>query len=187
MTASAVPPPWALRVARDADVPQLERLIPLSVHALQAGCYTQEQREAALGTVFAVDRQLIRDATYFVAEEEGRIVGCGGWSRRRSRYGGDDTRAEPDPELDPAHDAARVRAFFVHPDRARRGSGRGIMNYCEQAIREAGFRAVEIVATLAGEPLYASFDYAVVERYAIPLRNGLALPVVRMSKKVFRP
>ena len=97
-------------------------------------------------------------------------------------YGGDQTRRAEDPLLDPACDAARVRAFFVHPAWARRGIGRSIMAACEQAIVASGFRTVDIVATLAGEPLYASFGYAAVERYEIPMTGGLSLPVVRMTR-----
>ena len=140
--------------------------------------------EAALGPVFGVDRQLIRDGTYFVAEQGESIVGCGGWSRRRSLYGSDSGRTREDALLDPKQDAARVRAFFVHPSWARRGIGRSIMIACEQKIIEAGFRAIEIVATLPGEPLYASFGYAVIERYGIPMAGGLTLPVVRMTKRL---
>jgi GNAT superfamily N-acetyltransferase len=140
--------------------------------------------EAALGPVFGVDRQLIRDGTYIVAERDGVMVGCGGWSRRRSLYGGDSGRPREDGLLDPRRDAARVRAFFVHPAWARRGIGRGIMIACEQAIIAAAFRAAEMVATLAGEPLYASFGYAVVQRYEIEMPGGLSLPVVRMTKSI---
>jgi GNAT superfamily N-acetyltransferase len=175
---------WPLRLAREADVPALEALIPLSVRALQAAHYSQAQMDAALGPVFGVDRQLIRDSTYFVAEQNGMIVGCGGWSRRRSLYGGDGARQGEDGLLDPQRDAARVRAFFVHPAWARRGIGRAIMTACEQAILEAGFRNVDIVATLAGEPLYASFGYAVVERFEIAMAGGLSLPAVRMTKSM---
>jgi predicted N-acetyltransferase YhbS len=175
---------WPLRLAREADVPALEVLIPRSVRALQAPYYSQAQMDAALGTVFGVDRQLIRDGTYFVAEQGGEIVGCGGWSRRRSLYGGDGGRASEDELLDPQRDAARVRAFFVHPAWARRGIGRSIMAACERAIVEAGFRDVDLVATLAGEPLYASFGYSVVERYEIEMRGGLVLPVVRMARRM---
>ena len=106
---------WEPRLAQEADIPQLEVLIPVSVRALQAAHYSPAQMEAALGPVFGVDRQLIRDGTYFVVEYESQIVGCGGWSKRRSLYGGDRDRVEADPELDPKCDAARVRAFFVHP------------------------------------------------------------------------
>lgn len=160
----------------------MEALIPVSVWALQAGYYSSAQMEAALGTVFGVDRQLIRDGTCFVVEDEARIVGCGGWSNRRSLYGGDHDRTEADPELDPRHDAARIRAFFVHPKWARRGIGRSIMVACEQAIVAAGFRTVDIVATLPGEPLYARFGYVEVERYEIAMKGNLRLPVVRMNK-----
>ena len=177
---------WPLRLANEADVPALEALIHVSVHGLQAPYYSRDQIDAALGPVFGVDRQLVRDGTYFVAEQDGVIVGCGGWSRRHSLYGGDHDRAGEDELLDPQRDAARVRAFFVHPAWARRGIGRGIMVACEEAIAQAGFRKVDIVATLAGEPLYAAFGYAVVERCEIPLTDELSLPVVRMTKSMDR-
>lgn len=177
---------WQPRLAREDDVPALEALIPVSVRALQAPHYSPAQMEAALGLVFGVDCQLIRDGTYFVVEGDAQIVGCGGWSKRRSLYGGDGNRAEPDPELDPKRDAARVRAFFVHPMWARHGIGRSIMAACERAIVAAGFRTVDIVATLAGEPLYASFGYTVVEHYEIAMTGGLSLPVTRMTKSMER-
>jgi GNAT superfamily N-acetyltransferase len=173
---------WLPRLAREDDIPDLEELIPLSVRALQAPHYSAAQMEAALGPIFGVDCQLIRDGTYFVIEHEARIVGCGGWSKRQSLYGSDRARTELDPELDPKRDAARVRAFFVHPSWARRGIGRSIMAACERAIIAAGFRKVDIVATLAGEPLYSSFSYKVVERYEIAMTGGLSLPAVRMTK-----
>ena len=179
-TPPSPPQTWQLRLALESDVPELEALIPLSVRSLQSPYYTQAQMNAALGPVFGVDRQLIRDGTYFVAESAGVIVGCGGWSRRSSLYGGDGQ----DPLLDPQRDAARVRAFFVHPAWARRGIGRAIMVACEQAIIAAGFQRVDIVATLAGEPLYATFGYAVVERYEIPMRDSLSLPVVLMTRSL---
>ncbi len=177
---------WTPRLAREDDIPALEGLIPLSVRTLQAPYYSLVQMEAALGPVFAVDRHLIRDGTYFVVEHDGQIVGCGGWSKRRSLYGGDQGRGVQDEELDPERDAARVRAFFVHPAWARCGIGRSIMAACERAIVEARFHRVEIVATLAGEPLYAAFAYTVVERYEIEMAGGLRLPVVRMTKSMER-
>ena len=177
---------WPLRLARESDVPALEALIPLSVRALQAPYYSSAQMDAALGPVFGVDRQIIRDGTYFVAERDGAIVGCGGWSRRRSLYGGESGREHEDGVLDPQRDAARVRAFFVHPAWSRRGIGRSIMGACERAIVEAGFRTVEILATLAGEPLYLSFGYGVVERCNIAMVRGLTLPVVRLTKTMER-
>jgi predicted N-acetyltransferase YhbS len=181
---NSTPSFWPLRLAQEFDVPALEALIPLSVYALQSPYYSSAQMDAALGPVFGVDRQLIRDGTYFVAEQDRMIVGCGGWSRRRSFFGSDSGREHEDGLLDPLRDAARVRAFFVHPDWARRGIGSSIMAACERAIAEAAFRTVEIVATLAGEPLYAAFGYEVVERYDIAMAKDLSLPVVRMTKSM---
>lgn len=175
---------WQPRLATEHDIPALEALIPISVRALQAPYYSPAQMEAALGPIFGVDRQLIRDGTYFVIERDRAIIGCGGWSRRRSLYGSDNGRAGEDQLLDPKRDAARIRAFFVHPAWARCGIGCSIMIACEQAIKVAGFRTVDIVATLPGEPLYAKFGYDVIERYEIPMTGGLSLPVVRMSKQL---
>jgi len=175
--------PITLRLARSDDVPLLEALIPLSARALQAATYSPAQIEGALGTVFAVDRQLIADETYFVAERDSEMVACGGWSRRKTMFGGDRGRSPlGDSLLDPNADAARIRAFFVHPAYARRGIGRLMMSACERAAAGDGFRALELVATLAGEPLYAAFAFQVVERYDVALANGLSLPVVRMAK-----
>jgi GNAT superfamily N-acetyltransferase len=173
---------WTPRLARDSDIPALEELIPLSVRILQAPYYSSAQMEAALGPVFGVDRQLIRDGTYFAVEHDGRIVGCGGWSKRKTLYGGDRERIGEDKQLDPKCDSARIRAFFVHPAWARRGIGRSILVMCESAAIKAGFQTAGLVATLAGEPLYASFGYITVERYEAPMNCGLSLPVVRMAK-----
>jgi GNAT superfamily N-acetyltransferase len=177
---------WKLRLADEGDIPALELLIPLSVRVLQAAYYTPAQMEAALGPVFGVDRQLILDGTYFVAAHENQIVGCGGWSQRKAMFGGDRNRMGEDALLDPAHEPARIRAFFVHPQWARRGIGRGILERCEAAILAAGFQRAELVATLAGEPLYAAFNYAVVERYEVPMAGGQVLPAVRMAKQLGR-
>jgi len=173
---------WTPRLACENDILVLEELIPLSVRILQAPYYSAAQMEAAIGPVFGVDRQLIRDGTYFVVEHDGKIVGCGGWSRRKTLYGGDRGRDGEDEQLDPKRDPARIRAFFVHPAWARRGIGRSILVTCERAAIEAGFERAELVATLAGEPLYASFGYAVAERCEAPMTDGLSLPVVRMTK-----
>ncbi len=175
---------WNPRLAQLDDISAIEQLIPQSVLALQAPYYSEAQMCAALGPVFGVDRQLIEDGTYYLVENDGRIIGCGGWSRRKSIFGGDQCRAGPDPELNPACAPARIRAFFVHQDWARRGIGRSILVACETAIRAANFRSVELVATLAGEPLYASHGYAAIEGYDINLNGGLQLPVVRMRKSI---
>lgn len=176
---------FTLRLARVEDIPALEILIPLSVRALQAPHYSPAQMEAALGPVFGVDRQLITDGTYFVVEDSGKIIGCGGWSRRSAVFGGDRERASKDTSLNPASDPARIRAFFIHPDWARRGIGRTILLACEDAIRAAGFREAILVATLTGEPLYAAAGYTVVERFEIPLAGNLTLPGVRMKKTFY--
>ena len=150
--------------------------------ALQANDYTIEQREGALGTVFGVDRQLIRDCTYYVVEVGSEIVACGGWSRRQTLFGSDDIAGKNDDQLDPLQDAARIRAFFVDPAWVRRGIGGRILKMCEQAAGAHGFKRLELVATLTGEALYRTFGYEVVERYTIPLPNGFNLPVVHMAK-----
>lgn len=175
---------WPLRLARDEDAPALERLIDLTVRQSLARCYSEVQLAAALGPVFGLDRQLMRDGTYFVVESAGEIIACGGWSRRLAVYGGDRARPGADAELNPLKDAARVRAFFVHPAWERRGIGRALLEASEAAIRAAGFMRVELVATRAGEALYARFGYAVTERHDAPMSGGLKLPVVSMSKKL---
>ena len=173
---------WRPRLAREDDISALETLIPISVRALQAHQYSPAQMEAALGPIFGVDRQLIRDGTYFVVECDGQIVGCGGWSKRDSLFGGDSGRSGENALLNPECDSARIRAFFVHPEWARRGIGRGILAACESAIQAAGFHSAELVATLAGERFYAPFSYSAAERYEIPMSADLTLPVVRMTK-----
>lgn len=173
---------FAIRVATERDIPALERLIPASVRALCAGSYSERQIEAALGRVFGVDRQLIADGTLYVAVAGEEVVGCGGWSKRQTLYGSDEGREQADPLLDPARDAARMRAFFVDPAWTRRGIGRRIIAACEAAAREAGFRRVELGATIPGEPLYAAMGYAVTDRFAIPLPEGETLPAAHMAK-----
>jgi GNAT superfamily N-acetyltransferase len=174
---------WPIRPAHERDIPALEELIALSVRTLLAPHYAPAVLAASLGPAFGVDAQLIRDGTYFVVEDAGQIVACGGWSRRRTAYGGDRDRAsEEDPPLDSARDPARIRAFFVHPRWARCGLGRSLLVASEDAARAAGFSTAMLVATLAGEKLYAAFGYTAVERYDSPLPGGLPLPVVRMTK-----
>lgn len=173
-----------LRQATDADLPALEQLIETSTRTLLARHYTAAQLEAALGPVFGVDRQLVRDGTYFVCAQAGEIVACGGWSRRAAVYGGDRSRAAADPLLDPARDAARIRAFFVAPAWERRGLGRRLLAASEAAIRAAGFARIELAATLAGEPLYRAHGYSVAARTEAPLPDGQTLAVIRMTKQL---
>lgn len=176
-----------IRVATGADEPRLRALIPTSVRALCVGPYTAEQVEAALGPVFGVDGQLIADGTYFVAEWDGTLAGCGGWSKRRTLYGGSDGHREPGPLLDRTTDAALIRAFFIHPDYARRGIGRRLLRACEAAAWAAGFRRAELGATIPGEPLYAACGYAVTDRFEIDLPGGLVFPAAHMVKTLAPP
>jgi GNAT superfamily N-acetyltransferase len=175
---------WALRLARADDIPQLEVLIEHSVRELMAPYYSNAQMDGAIGTVFGVDRQLIRDETYFVVEKQGALIAAGGWSKRASLFGSDAARTREDALLDPRQDAARVRAFFVQPEFARRGLARVILAACENAIRAAGFYRIELGATLPGVPFYRAFDYQEGERLEVSLVNGLSLPIVRMTKNL---
>jgi GNAT superfamily N-acetyltransferase len=171
-----------LRVAVMDDVPALQTLIPHSVRALSKGYYTPQQIESAIQDIFGVDTQLIADRTYYVAEAAGQLVGCGGWSKRKTMFGGDQRKAAQDPMLDPKVDAGRLRAFFTHPAWARQGIGRRIMQACEAAATAEGFTRLELVATLPGEPLYAAMGYAVTERIDIPMSDGTTLPAAHMQK-----
>jgi GNAT superfamily N-acetyltransferase len=176
---------WMVRLAAPADVPGLSRLIDASVRGLQAGDYTPAQIDGALGAVYGVDTQLIADGTYFVVERvagDRMIAGCGGWSKRKTLYGGDAYREREDSLLDPQHDAARIRAFFVHPEWARRGIGGMILEACENAAVRAGFKRLEMGATLTGVPFYLSKGYRAVEEIAVPLPGGETLAIVRMEK-----
>ena len=179
---------FALRPARLEDVTELETLIAISARTLLARWYSSAQIDAAVGSVFAIDTQLIEDQTHFVAEQGSTIVGCGGWSRRKTLFGADRGHtSDADSVLDPARDPARVRAFFVHPACARRGIAAALMRHCEQAAADAGFKTMELVATLAGEPLYAAFGFAAIEHFEIPLSGSLTMPVVRMGKNIAAP
>lgn len=172
------------RLAEHADIPALEALIALSGRALSVGYYTPSQADAITRHVFGVDTQLIDDATYFVIECDGRIVACGGWSKRRTLFGGDKAKDGPDPLLDPATDPARIRAFFVDPSVARRGLGRQLMDACVAAARAAGFHSLELAATLPGEPLYLASGFAVLERFELVLPGAIRVPLTRMGKGI---
>jgi GNAT superfamily N-acetyltransferase len=178
-----------IRPAVPADVPVLQQLIDASVRELQAQDYTPAQMDGALKTVFGVDSQLIADGTYLVAETlpEGDapavIAGCGGWSKRKTLYGGDKWTGREDSLLDPLHDAAKIRAFFIHPAWARRGVGTLILEACEAAAKSAGFTRYEMGATLTGAKLFGVKGYVPVKRIEIPLVNGESLPVIHMEKR----
>ncbi len=175
---------FELRLAGLDDAPAIEELIAASVNGLQAGDYSLEQRTGALGSVFGVDRQLIRDGTYFLIVCEGTLAACGGWSKRKTLYGSDNVEGKDDAFLDPAVDAARIRAFFVHPEWARRGLGSRLLDAGEKAARAAGFTRLELGATLTGIPLYERYGFQAMERAEVPLPNGATLASVRMGKSI---
>jgi N-acetylglutamate synthase-like GNAT family acetyltransferase len=173
-----------LRTADHSDISALGELIDLSGRALSVGYYSPEQADAITRYVFGVDTQLIDDQTYFVIEHENQIAACGGWSKRRTLFGGDQTNTGPDPLLDPATEPARIRAFFVHPSMARRSLGRQLMTACLSASRRAGFRSLELVATMPGEPLYLASGFDVLERFDLDLPGGIRVPVSRMGMAI---
>jgi GNAT superfamily N-acetyltransferase len=175
-----------LQVATAEDVAGIREVIDASVRGLQAGDYSPEQIDASLKTVFTTDSQLIADGTYLVAiAEDGSLAGCGGWSKRKTLYGGDNQVERIEPELlDPVTDAAKVRAIFVHPRFARMGLGSLILQAAEEAAIEAGFRRFEMGSTLTGVALYALKGYREVDRVIVPVGDGEEIEVVRMVKDI---
>jgi len=175
---------FTLRLATTADVPTLRALIEASVRGLQAADYSPSQIEQSLRSVYGVDTKLIADGTYYAVEWAGEIVGCGGWSRRKTLYGGDQFHGREDSLLDPAVDAARIRAFFVHPDWTRRGVAAMILEACEKAAFAAGFTRMEMGATLTGVAFYRAKGYAECEAIGVPLVGADPLTVIRMEKSI---
>jgi predicted N-acetyltransferase YhbS len=174
-----------IRLATMHDVPALQQLIRESVNALSTEHYSAQQIASALSHVFGVDSQLIRDETYFVAEVGNEIVGSGGWSKRKTLFGGDQSKSDAtEPLLDPKTEAARIRAFYVHPQWSRRGIGSRILEACENGARNAGFERTELVATLPGEPLYLARGYEKAEPIQIETPDGESLPAFRMTKRL---
>jgi GNAT superfamily N-acetyltransferase len=176
---------FLIRQANASDIPALHSLIELSVRGLQKDDYSPAQIEGALGHALGLDTQLIEDGTYFVAEpveQAGVIVGCGGWSNRKTLFGSDHGPNRENIFLDPKTDAAKIRAIFVHPKWARQGLGTLILEHCEEAAQRAGFRTLEMGSTLTGVPLYTLKGYIPRENVAVPLPNGETLPIVHMVK-----
>lgn len=182
-----------LRLAATGDIPLLRELIAASVRGLQAQDYSREQLEAALETVYGVDSQLIADGTYFAVQASPVkqpatvnpcLVGCGGWSKRRTLFGGDVWRDREDSLLDPRAEPAKIRAFFERPEWARRGIGSIILDACESAAKAAGFTRLEMGATLTGVSFYRARGYTELERINVPLKDDLSLPIVRMARSI---
>jgi GNAT superfamily N-acetyltransferase len=168
------------RLARHAEVAALSDLMALAIAELQKP-FLDAAQIAASRTIMGLDTQLIDDRTYFVVEQDTALAGGGGWSRRQTMYGGDRSPGRDAALLDPARDAARVCAMYTHPAFTRRGVGRLILALCEDAARAEGFARAELVATMAGLPLYAACGYRPVERFTDD-RRGVAVPLVRMTK-----
>jgi GNAT superfamily N-acetyltransferase len=171
------------RVAHTEDIPALKMLMSSAIRELQRGFLSSEEI-AASASIMGLDTQLIDDGTYFIVESEGRIAGSGGWSRRATLFGGDHSAGRDAALLDPAKDAARVRAMYTSPDFARRGVGRMILGLCEAAAKVEGFAHVELAATLAGEPLYRACGYEPLEHFRSDTPQGLRIPLIRMGKTV---
>jgi len=176
--------PVTLRPAKFDDIPVLQQLIAQSVRGLSKGYYTPQQIESSIKYIFGVDTQLVADGTYYVAGATHTIAACGGWSKRQTLYGGDQHKEAADLLLDPLTDAARIRAFFVHPDWARQGIGRMLIRLCEAEAIKNGFKQMELGATLPGEPLYAAMGYKSISKVIAPMPDGEQLEIIKMSKQL---
>ncbi len=176
--------PATLRAATTADIPAMEALIRRSGIQLSKGFYTDEQAAAVTRHVFGVDSQLVDDGTYFVIERDGRLLACGGWSKRATLFGGDQHKSGPDPLLDPATQPARIRAFFVDPSVPRQGLGRMLMEHCEREAAAASFLAMELAATMPGVPLYTACGFESIEDFALALPGNVSVPLSRMRKRI---
>ncbi len=170
------------RLATEDDLPAIRALMDLAI-AQHLKAFLDPAQVELSKSIMGLDTQLITDRTYFLVEEDGRLAGCGGWSRRATHYGGDHSTSQRNAALlDMAKDAARIRAMYTHPDFARRGVGRLILQVCENAAREAGFKAVELMATMSGEPLYLACGYHPIQRIIAASKDGVDFPGVRMGK-----
>jgi GNAT superfamily N-acetyltransferase len=169
------------RLASLADMPALERLMHDAIRGLLPRFLPPEKVEASFA-VMGLDSQLIADGTYFIVKEDGRLAGCGGWSRRATLFGHNHTAGRDGRLLDPARQAARIRAMYTHPDFTRRGVGRYILALCEAAARREGFIRAELGATAGGEPLYRACGYSEFERIEVPTPDGVTVPITRMGK-----
>jgi len=172
-----------IRLATSEDIPALRILMDRAISGLMNDVLTPQQVEASFD-IMGMDTQLIADGTYFVVELGGQIAGCGGWSRRATLFGGDQTEGRDAALLDPTRDAARIRAMYTDPDFVRRGVGRMILDQCEIAARAEGFSRAEMAATMAGEPLYRACGYGVIEPFDGVSKAGVRVPLLRMGKPI---
>lgn len=174
---------YTIRPASYYDIPTLEMLIADSARGLSGEDYTPEQIEAAITYIFGVDSELVNDGTYFaVMDENGGYMACGGWSKRRTLFGGDHYAGRKSGLLDPEKDAAKIRAFFVHPAHARKGVGKALLEHCEAEARRHGFKEAELMATLPGVKLYRQYGYIGDEVQNFRQLNGVEVPFVPMRK-----
>jgi GNAT superfamily N-acetyltransferase len=176
-------PAFSTRKATLADLPELRALMETSIRKL-IGAFLDGARVDASYEFMGLDTQLIKDETYFAVELNGTIVGCGGWSRRATPFGGDHTPGRDSRLLDPNTEPARVRAMYTHPDFARLGIGRLVLSLCEAEALKEGFHSLELTATVAGEQLYTAYSFAVIERIEVPTSKGISVPCARMTKKI---
>jgi GNAT superfamily N-acetyltransferase len=172
------------RLALESDAPRISVLMRASVLELFPRFYDEQQTASAAVHIAQLDMQLIGDGTYFVHEAGGEIVACGGWSRRNKLYAGTEDGDDDDRLLDPRTEPARVRAMFVRSDWTRRGIGRAILESCERAARDEGFRNLVLGATLAGEPLYRAFGFREVERFPLTMPDGVTVECVAMERPI---
>lgn len=172
-----------VRKATLADREAITQLIAASARLLSREHYDDAQIEAAIAFVFGVDSSLIEDGTYFVAEQDGTLIGCGGWSRRKTLYGGDQFSKRDTGFIDPEREPARIRAFFVHPEHARKGVARALLSVCETEAKENGFRALELLSTLPGIKFYESCGYSKMGDFDLELNDGVKIPFVPMRKQ----
>ncbi|HEY2962427.1 MAG TPA: GNAT family N-acetyltransferase [Pyrinomonadaceae bacterium] len=177
---------YSICKARREDRSNIQQLIAESARGLSRADYNDTQIEAAIATVFGVDTDLIEDGTYFVAEDAGVLIGCGGWSRRKTLFGGDQFTDRDASYLDPNSEPAKIRAFFIHPDHARKGVARASLNRCEEEAAAQGFRAIELMATLPGVKFYEACGYLGQGDYDLELRDGVKLELVPMRKSLQR-
>lgn len=175
--------PFSIRAATESDIPAITQLMRAAIESLQKGFLSDDEIEASKD-IMGLDTQIIADRTYFVVEDAGEIVGCGGWSRRKTLFGGDHSAGRDAGVLDPATDAAKIRAMYTHPAHVRRGVGRLVLETCEKAAASEGFRRAEMGATLAGVPLYETCGYRKIESFKSPTRSGVDVPLFRMEKDI---